>query len=842
MSSEDSRSRIGALHRFFQDAHDDPAAFIAHILRECADAAHAESAAILHVLDKEAFVAFSGDPSLLGLRVDLPLKPAALGLRHGVQRDFVAANRHWIFFLGARGPGVPFVDPHVRDESVGLLTLLLERVYEGEARGARTDELTGLPDRPATMARLAEAIAGTNRTQSIAALLFLDLDGFKKVNDSFGHARGDEVLRTIAHHLRRALRTEEFLGRIGGDEFAVVLSSVAGSDEAAQLAERLCAAVHEAAAEQQLGEMVSLSVGIALFPAHARTGEEWLAHADAAMYRAKRSRSGFCTYDSDWTDDLCVSPPARLNVGAADVEREFLLCFQPIFHAATARIHGAEAFVRWLHPQAGMLSPAQFVAPNRWRGISKLDAWVLREALRYAIKWRRTYGLERIYVNLAVSSEAAASDVLAMLETMEPFERDMLALELNVPPLHVHEALPAIIDRFAQTGASIGIDEFELKSFSLATLRRLRVDFIKISYDVAASGAPDEKSMEAALSLAKIFNWTAIVTKVDRACETQSAAPSRRGLRARFCVRAAAHGSRFPGLARAQSFRGGAGPAAAGITSGEEAVRIEYGRMHASLQSAVVQLAAGGGDDSQRHIDLAAERIQQALLQVTIPQIRGLEIGVHAEPARLVGGDYIDLFVRGEDALVFGLGDASGKSLAAALNAMMLRYLVRGLVRALGSRALTSIVKHANSVVAEDLSEGAFITFLLGAVDPHSGSLRIVNAGHEPPLILRADSDSVETMDVHEIVLGIDASTKYAEQERTLDAGDIAMCYTDGLTEASNETGEQFTIERLKDALLKKRALPAAELAKAMFETVKEHAGQPLRDDATILVLRRTPL
>ncbi len=261
--------------------------------------------------------------------------------------------------------------------------------------------------------------------------------------------------------------------------------------------------------------------------------------------------------------------------------------------------------------------------------------------------------------------------------------------------------------------------------------------------------------------------------------------------------------------------------------------------MHRSIRRAVAEIAGGAGDDSQRHIDLAAERIQHALLDVSIPAVRGLEIGVHAEPARLVGGDYIDLIVRSDGSLVFGLGDASGKSLAAALNAMMLRYLVRGLISALGSDALASIVKHANAVVAQDLSDDAFITFLLGAIDPQSGALRVVNAGHEPPMVLREGSDVVEMMEVHEIVLGIDAATEYVQQETQLGVGDIALLYTDGLTEATNSRGELFTMERLAQTLLAQRTKNAQELADAVFESVKDHSGQALRDDATVLVLRR---
>ncbi|MFZ0032670.1 MAG: PP2C family protein-serine/threonine phosphatase [Candidatus Cybelea sp.] len=251
--------------------------------------------------------------------------------------------------------------------------------------------------------------------------------------------------------------------------------------------------------------------------------------------------------------------------------------------------------------------------------------------------------------------------------------------------------------------------------------------------------------------------------------------------------------------------------------------------------------AVGNLTDSERDFGLAAQRIQEALLTVDVPTISGLDLGVRAAPARLVGGDYIDLFPINENQLVFGLGDASGKSLSAALNALMLRYLVRGLVRVLGSQELELITAHTNGVVAEDLRDGDhFITFVIGAIDACSGLLRIVNAGHEPPLILRSGGASVETLSAHNLVLGVNKDVTFIPEETLLGIGDRAVIYTDGLTEATNKQGELFTIERLKETVLAHSDLGAQELSETLFETVKTYAGQEMRDDATVLVILRT--
>ena len=244
------------------------------------------------------------------------------------------------------------------------------------------------------------------------------------------------------------------------------------------------------------------------------------------------------------------------------------------------------------------------------------------------------------------------------------------------------------------------------------------------------------------------------------------------------------------------------------------------------------------GDDAERHFDLAAQRIQHALLDVAIPEVNGFDIGVHAEPSRLVGGDYIDLHHIEKRALVFALGDASGKSLAAAMTALMLRYLVRGLLSALGTNDLASVVSHVNTVVSDDLTDGSFITFMLGVYEA-DGSLRFVNAGHEPPLILRAGALQVETIHAHGIVLGIQHGATFTDAACTLGRGDLLVVYTDGLTEATNERGELYTIDRLSQDLVEHRALPAQEVAEKLFETVRRYATGELRDDATILVVRR---
>ena len=257
--------------------------------------------------------------------------------------------------------------------------------------------------------------------------------------------------------------------------------------------------------------------------------------------------------------------------------------------------------------------------------------------------------------------------------------------------------------------------------------------------------------------------------------------------------------------------------------------------MHDSIRTAIAALTLG--EDAQRHFDLAAEQIQRALLAQRVPEYERAEYATHAESARLVGGDYIDIFLS-DDRLLFGLGDASGKSLAAALHALMLRFLVRGLMRSIGPDDLPSVVSHMNAVIADDLQSDHFITFLLGAYDPGPRLLRTVNAGHEPPLILRRNAPSAETIDPHGMVLGVLPQQKYPCVETTLEPGDLVVCYTDGLTEATNARGELFTIHKLCEYLARHRNDSATDIANGIFTSVKAYAQGELRDDATLFVMR----
>ena len=240
-------------------------------------------------------------------------------------------------------------------------------------------------------------------------------------------------------------------------------------------------------------------------------------------------------------------------------------------------------------------------------------------------------------------------------------------------------------------------------------------------------------------------------------------------------------------------------------------------------------IAGLDGPNLLKEFEDVADRIQRSLLTIDVPRVDGIEIGMRAAPARLVGGDYVDVVARPGKTPIFAIGDVSGKSLPAALRAMALKYLVRGLISVLDGD-IASIVAHANEVVCADIEPDSFVTFCMAELGNDLRSLRVANAGHDPALILRAATRGIEQMDVGALAMGIEPRVTYREQCASLQAGDTVAFYTDGFTEARNPEGEQFTLAHVKDGLLEYQDLPAQELADALFDRIEAYAAGTLND------------
>jgi diguanylate cyclase (GGDEF)-like protein len=514
--------RLALMRSFLKRLDTELPQVIVEALEEAARITGADVAAIFEVKADVLRCAFSTDPSLLEGRVSLGdehevhehgnerLREAA-GVADALCAMLYAGEREWVLLLGERNGRI---DRKVFETDVDTLLdvftqLLRQLVHSVEARSL-VDHVTGLPDRWATMNRLSETVSAARRNGTHAALLFIDLNGFKGVNDSFGHAHGDMVLKTIASTLREALRANEFVGRIGGDEFAVILPIVRSSEEATSAAKRLADAVRSLEIVHGAGS-VSLSVGVAFYPEHASDVDEWLHHADLAMYQAKRQRESHCVFNP-------VESPVDWTPLATEVEdaysREFLLCFQPIFETESGTVVAAEALLRSLHPQDGVQSAFITLESARARRSSEhLDAWVVRRALACAHEWR-AQGVERIHVNIGQASDEILSNVLRAVDG-SGCDTSMLALELEWSKFKEDfEAYHNLAEAAERCGLYVGLDGFGETQLDLPMLESLAVRFVKPSRTLLPSGGARGKSMEAIVALSRVYGWDVIATRV----------------------------------------------------------------------------------------------------------------------------------------------------------------------------------------------------------------------------------------------------------------------------------------------------------------------------------------
>lgn len=361
-----------------------------------------------------------------------------------------------------------------------------QRVEVELRRRALHDDLTGLPNRCLLMDRLELSIKHARRDGQSVTLLFLDLDRFKHINDTLGHAVGDELLKGVAERVEKCLRQSDTLARLGGDEFVVVLPNTIAGDDLAVLIQRISRAV----AEPLLlaGELVSVncSLGCATFPQDGADGTTLLQFADAEMYRAKqqarRSSNGLSVVREPATED---SQEIEAQLCHALRRNEFRLQFQPQVDMRSGEIVGVEALIRWQHPQWGLVPPLRFIPiAERCGEIGRIGEWVLREACTQAMAWQRA-GLTpvRMGVNLSAQQfldtrlEALVAQVLA--DTGLPAEWLELELTESVS-MRDPEASIRILGRFRAMGIKLAIDDFGTGYSNLASLLSFPVDRVKL--------------------------------------------------------------------------------------------------------------------------------------------------------------------------------------------------------------------------------------------------------------------------------------------------------------------------------------------------------------------------
>lgn len=351
---------------------------------------------------------------------------------------------------------------------------------------AHHDPLTQLPNRLLFTDRLNQALRNAKRNHSIVALLFLDLDEFKEINDSFGHGLGDRLLKQVSIRLKECVRANDTIARLGGDEFTVISSDLDRAEDAAVVAQHLISAIRRPFVIDEQRLHVTLSIGISLYPNDSDNADTLVRNADTAMYRAKASgKSRYDFYTKDMTDQAFER---ILMLGAmrnALEQEQFVLHFQPQFDLRSREIIGAEALIRWRDPQLGLIEPARFIPVAEKTGlIDNIDVWVLSRVCRYINDWKsRGIKVPKISLNISArhfGNNSLASEITEILQ-QHHCTSTMIELELtesvilNNPSHAGHE-----LRQLREMGIQLAIDDFGTGYSSLSYLKKLPLNRLKI--------------------------------------------------------------------------------------------------------------------------------------------------------------------------------------------------------------------------------------------------------------------------------------------------------------------------------------------------------------------------
>ena len=367
---------------------------------------------------------------------------------------------------------------------LGFAGLNLRASHRALQKASLTDELTGLPNRRLLGDRLKQALLLARRRGTTCGILLIDLDRFKEVNDTLGHAYGDLLLRAVAERLGRVLRESDTVSRLGGDEFAILLPDIADETAAVLLARRCLSAISEAFLVDGVSLSVEASIGLALAPQHGKDGDALLRAADIAMYEAKERKCGVATYDPD----LDSNTPARLAL-LGDLRRalqddQLLLHYQPKVDPQTGRVRGVEALVRWQHPERGLVPPAAFIPAAEGTGlILPLTMRTLQIAIAQARTWQDQGQAVQVAVNLSPRCllEPAFPTLVQDLLDQHHLPPCLLRLEITESTIMADPTRAlASLTALQQSGISLSIDDFGTGYSSMSYLKRLPVDELKI--------------------------------------------------------------------------------------------------------------------------------------------------------------------------------------------------------------------------------------------------------------------------------------------------------------------------------------------------------------------------
>ncbi|MES9937450.1 MAG: EAL domain-containing protein [Sedimenticola sp.] len=372
---------------------------------------------------------------------------------------------------------------------------------------AHYDVLTGLPNRLLFTERCSHALEHARRVGHRLAVLILDLDNFKNINDGLGYPSGDEVLVEIGARIKSVTREDDTVARLGGDEFAVLLESVADDQSILHVIEKIMSSFDRPYVTGEQTLQLSVSMGVSLYPENGTDANMLVRNADAALYRAKeRGRNIFCFYTSEMTWAAVERVQMESSLKTALDQNQFELYYQPKFSPKQGKIVGAEALIRWHHPEQGMVMPDKFIPIIERSGlIIPIGHWVLREACAKAARWKRLGLLEQqVAVNVA-GPQMLRSDLLETVKAvLEETGLDPSALELEITETFIMQQAENTIELLKELramGVSLAIDDFGTGYSSLAYLKQLPIDRLKIDRTFVTNilNDPDNRAIATAV-------------------------------------------------------------------------------------------------------------------------------------------------------------------------------------------------------------------------------------------------------------------------------------------------------------------------------------------------------
>jgi len=386
------------------------------------------------------------------------------------------------------------------------------------------DTLTELPNRTLFNDRLEQAAEKAKRNKTFFALFFIDLDRFKQINDSLGHAVGDELLKVVTDRLKKTIRKEDTLARLGGDEFTIIMEELSHAQDSSILAQKILEVMQQPIEIDTHTLYVSSSIGISLYPQDDTDAGNLLKYADAAMYRAKEEgRNNFQFYSAEMTEIALERLVMTTSMRQALKNEEFVIYYQPQVDGESDTLIGMEALVRWEHPTKGLLSPFYFLPLAEETGmIIELDHWVMRTAIKQLAAWYKE-GLKPgvLSVNLSMKQLEHPDFIRLVKETIEAHDFKPEWLKLEVTEGQVMQRPEEAIAKLGQIndlGIGISVDDFGTGYSSLSSLKRLPINTLKIDRSFiidVAEGTEDGAIVKAIIALAKSLELNLIAEGVE---------------------------------------------------------------------------------------------------------------------------------------------------------------------------------------------------------------------------------------------------------------------------------------------------------------------------------------